>query len=104
METLVEQRHNTRTDLAWPVNVWMPQANRFFNGQSDNISKSGVLIALPATTPVKAGFLLEMNFPRTEELAQKKGSYSRLKMGKVVRVERENLLSNAKINVAVQFV
>ena len=47
METsVIEQRKDARSDLAWPVSVWLPEANRFFNGKSINISKSGYKFGL----------------------------------------------------------
>ena len=103
METLVEQRTDTRTSLAWPVSIWLPEANRIFNGQSTNISKTGVLLRLPMTTPVRVGQVVEINFPRTASLAEKKGQFARIKKGMIVRVERKDLLKDANIGVAVQF-
>ena len=103
METLVEQRKETRTELSWPVSIWLPEANRFFNGRSSNISKTGVFVTVPITTPVRAGHLVEINFPRTTALAKRKGTFARIKGGKVVRVERRNMLKDANIGVAVRF-
>jgi len=103
METLIEQRRDTRTDLCWPVSLWLPDANRFFNGRSSNISKTGVFITLPMTVPVKAGNTVEINFPRTEALAKEKGRFARIKSGKVVRIERKDMLKNANIGVAIAF-
>lgn len=103
METLVEQRKDTRTQLSWPVSIWLPEANRFFNGRSGNISKTGVFVSLPMTTPVRAGHVVELNFPRTIALAKEKGGFARIKKGKVVRVERGNILKDANIGVAIQF-
>jgi len=103
METLVEQRKNNRTTLSWPVSVWVPQANRFFNGRSTNISKTGVYVRVPMTVPVQAGHMVELNFPRTTMLAEQKGRFARIKTGKVVRVEREDMLRDANIGLAVQF-
>jgi hypothetical protein len=103
METLVEQRNDIRTKLSWPVSVWLPEANRFFNGRSSNISKNGAFISLPITTPVKAGHVLEINFPRTSALAKEKGQFARIKSGKVVRVERSTVLKDATIGIAVAF-
>jgi hypothetical protein len=103
METITEQRMDTRTNLAWPVSIWLPEANRFFNGQSLNISKTGVFLSVPVTTPVHAGNIVELNFPRTETLARQKGGFARIKTGKVVRIERRNMLKDANIGVAVQF-
>ena len=55
METLIEQRKDARTKLSWPVSLWLPEANRFFNGRSANISKRGVFLIVPMTTPVRIG-------------------------------------------------
>ncbi len=103
METLVEQRKSTRTNLSWPVSIWLPEANRFFNGRSTNISNSGVYVTVAMTMPVRAGNVVEINFPRTMALARKKGQFARIKSGKVVRVERRNMLKDANIGIAIQF-
>lgn len=100
---VIEQRTDTRSDLAWPVSVWLPEASRFFNGKSKNISRGGVFIELPMTTPVRAGHEIEINFPRTAALAREKGKYARIKSGKVVRVDRSNMLEEASIGLAVEF-
>jgi len=103
METLVEQRKETRTTLSWPVSIWLPEANRFFNGRSVNISKTGVYLKLPMTTPVRTGQVVELNFPRTQALAKEKGGYARIRTGKIVRVERANVLEDATVGVAIRF-
>lgn len=103
MDTLIESRSDTRTELSWPVSVWLPQANRFFNGRSSNISKKGVFVSLPMTAPVRDGNIMEVNFPRTSALASEKGQFARIKTGKVVRIERSNILQDASIGVAVEF-
>jgi hypothetical protein len=103
METLVEQRNETRTELSWPVSVWLPDANRFFNGRSVNVSKGGTYLRLPMTTPLRQGNVIEINFPRTSALAEEKGQYARIKKGKILRVDRMSMLRDAKIGVAVQF-
>ena len=104
METaVIEQRKDVRSDLAWPVSLWLPEANRFFNGKSVNISKGGAYVSVPITTPVRAGHEIEMNFPRTASLAREKGQYARIKTGKVLRVERDKMLESANIGLAIQF-
>ena len=103
METVVEHRKQARTDMLWPVSAWIPQANRFFNGRSTNVSKTGAFVRLPVTTPVRQGQLIELNFPRTETLAKEKGQFARIKIGTVVRVNRKDILNEANVGVAVQF-
>jgi hypothetical protein len=85
------------------VSVWLPEANRFFNGRSSNISKTGVFVTVPITMPVRLGHIVEINFPRTVTLAKQKGQFARIKSGKVVRVDRKNMLKDARIGVAIAF-
>lgn len=101
--TIVEQRRNVRSDIAWPVSIWMPEANRFFNGKSVNVSKSGAYISVPLTAPVREGHEIEVNFPRTMSLAKQKGQYARIKNARVIRVDRRQLLQEGAIGVAIQF-
>ena len=103
MEALVEQRKESRSTLSWPVSIWVPQANRFFNGRSCNVSKTGVFVKLPLTAPVRLGHIVELNFPRTSALAKEKGQFARIKKGKVVRVDRKNVLDTAEIGVGIAF-
>lgn len=103
VETVLEQRRETRTEMAWPVSIWMPEANRFANGRIANISKGGVYFDMPVTSPVREGSIVEINFPRSSKLAKEKGQYARIKSGKVVRVERRNMIKDASVGVAVQF-
>ena len=103
MQALTEQRKDNRSSVSWPVSVWVPEANRFFNGRSCNISRTGVFITLPVTAPVRVGHTVELNFPRTVALAEEKGQFARIKSGKVVRVDRKNLLESAQIGVGIAF-
>jgi len=103
METSVEQRREMRTDLSWPVSVWLPEASRFFNGRSANISKVGAFITVPMTTPVRRGSIVELNFPRTDALAEQKGQFARIKRGRVVRVDRRRTLDEAMIGLGIAF-
>lgn len=102
--TLIEQRQDVRSDLSWPVSIWLPEANRFFTGRSVNVSKGGAYISVPMTTPVRPGHEVEVNFPRTMSLARQKGQYARIKMGKILRVDRTEMLRNGSIGLAIQFV
>jgi hypothetical protein len=101
--TIVEQRHSVRSDIAWPVSIWMPEANRFFNGKSINVSKGGAYVSVPMTAPVREGHEVEVNFPRTMSLAKQKGQYARIKNARVIRVDRRQMLQDGSIGIALQF-
>ena len=103
LDTTLEQRREARTTLAWPVSVWVPKANRFFNGQSANISKTGAFLKVPTTTPLNTGSIVELNFPRTSKLAAVKGQYARIKRGRVVRIDRDTTLDDANIGIGIAF-
>jgi hypothetical protein len=85
--TTVEQRQQIRQDLSWPISIWLPEANRFFNGKSVNVSKGGAFISVPMTTPVAA----------------EKGQYARIKNARVLRVDRKQMLNAGSIGIAVEF-
>ncbi len=103
MGTSVEQRREERTNLAWPVSVWLPEASRFFNGRSANISKVGAFVTVPMTTPVRRGSVVELNFPRSDALAERKGQFARIRKGRVVRVDRRSTLEDASIGLGIAF-
>lgn len=103
LETITENRQSNRTELSWPVSMWLPEANRFFNGKTVNVARGGVLLSMPMTAPIRPGNIVEINFPRTTSLARKKGQFARIKAGKVLRVNRDTLTADATICVAVQF-
>jgi PilZ domain len=103
MDTAVEHRSERRTDLAWPVSIWLPEASRFFNGRSANISKVGAFVTVPMTTPVRRGSTVELNFPRADALAERKGQFARIRRGRVVRVDRKTTLEDATIGLGIAF-
>ena len=103
MKTSTENRREMRTDLCWPVSIWLPEAKRFFNARSANISKSGVYLNTSVATPIRTGHMVELNFPRTDKLAEEKGGYARIKYGRVVRIDRANMLKDATMGIAVAF-
>jgi hypothetical protein len=55
------------------------------------------------TTPVHPGNVVELNFPRTTGLAKEKGQFARIRKGRVVRVERRNILKDASIGLGIAF-
>ena len=68
-----------------------------------NVSMEGALISLPLQTPVCEGQDVEINFPRTEMLAKDKGSYSRIKTARVVRIDRSDAVDKAVVKIGLQF-
>jgi hypothetical protein len=103
MACICEHCNSERTEICWPISVWHPKALRFFNGQSNNVSSNGALVVLPMSVPIREGQDLEINFPRTEPVAHKKGQFARIKKGRVIRVDRSESLNSAKVKIALEF-
>ena len=49
------------------------------------------------TAPVRTGHLVELNFPRTMALAKQKGQFARIKIAKIVRIDRSHITEDAHI-------
>ena len=103
MLSAFEQRQAERWPVSWPVSVWHPQAGRFFNGRSINVSSDGALLTMPLRVPLREGQNLELNFPRSEGLAETKGGFARIKTARVIRVDRSDLISGAAVKVGLVF-
>ena len=82
-----EKRKSRRSNLSWPISVWVPRLNRFSNCNLKNISSGGCLAEKRISFGFKMGEIVEVNFPRTDRLAKLKGTYSRIKTAKVVRIK-----------------
>ena len=105
METaVVEQRRDARSELALPVSVLLPEANRFSRPERQRQQGRRLHFRPDRPPPSGPGHEVEINFPRTTSLARQKGQYARIKSGKVLRVERKNMFEGANIGLAVQFV
>ena len=103
MVCMNEQREAERMRVDWPISVWHPKASRFFNGHSVNVSRKGALALLPLKAPIREGQELEINFPRSEKLAEDKGAAARIKSAKVLRIDRYESITSATIKVALSF-
>ena len=101
--TINEQRTAKRSSVNWPVSVWHAKAAQFFNGRSVDVSRAGVLITIPMKVPIHEGQNLEINFPRTEQLARQKGRFARVKNARVVRIDRSDALRSANVKVGLSF-
>ncbi len=98
-----EQRSEVRSEVWWPVSLYHPKASKFFNGCSVDVSRGGALVQMPMATPICEGQVVEVNFPRRDNLAQSKGAYARVKSARVVRIDRGSSLESATIKVGLMF-
>lgn len=57
---LSERRHGLRIRRNHPIKVYEPNLGRYFGGQTEDISSSGLRIELPASAPVRTGKVLNV--------------------------------------------
>ena len=57
---LSERRHGLRIRRNHPIKVYEPRLGRYFGGQTEDISSSGLRIELPASAPIRAGKILNV--------------------------------------------
>ena len=103
MTCTYEQRNAQRKVVNWPVSVWHPQAERFFNGRSANISSGGTLLLLPMKAPIREGQEIEINFPHDDNLDLQDDKETYVKKARVVRVDRAEAVHSATIKVGLEF-
>lgn len=100
--SIQERRKHARHPLCMGLRFHHPQSQREFPGRTVDISQSGLLMYVPARTPLKVGDALELNLgsmPRPEYATLGANPVQ----ATVVRVARETLLATGQIAVGVKF-
>ncbi len=86
-----ERRSDPRYHIDWPVLVCGDSQGREFSGRGQNLSRSGALVVLPLSVPLRPGQTVQMTLqPRTPGSSgpsPKRGVETRT--ARVVRVQRE---------------
>ncbi len=96
-----DRRRHLRVPLSAKVTLYHVPSKRTFPARSVDISESGMLMYVPAGTPVSLGQEVELTIePRVTAQA---APAAQLRHGKVVRVDRPLMLKTAHLPVAVQF-
>jgi hypothetical protein len=57
----IERRRGLRIRQQRPVKVYEPTTSRYFGGQTEDVSSTGLRIELPAFTPVREGQTLSVH-------------------------------------------
>lgn len=60
-QTGAERRRGLRIAQARPVKVYEPHASRYFGGQTEDVSATGLRLELPASAPILPGRLLSLH-------------------------------------------
>ena len=101
-DTISERRRGLRVRQQRPVKVFEPLGSRFFGGQTEDISSTGLRIELPAYAAVRAGETLSIHVGlshRGETLANRR----QMMPVRVVWVSRDPAGKSATLEAGVEF-
>ena len=97
-----ERRAHRRYPLATSISFFHDQSQRNFPGRCIDVSDGGMMMYIPATSPIQAGQAIRLavgsiDRPEFAELGEKTVDAT------VVRVDRHSLLTFGHIAVSVKF-
>src|SRR5882672_7529845 len=61
-----ERRRGLRINQSRPVKVFEPSAGRYFGGQTEDVSSTGLRLELPLSAPVREGRILSIHVGLSE--------------------------------------
>jgi hypothetical protein len=96
----LERRRGLRIRQARPIKLYEPAGARYFGGQTEDISATGLRIELPASAPVRAGNIVNVHVglnPAGQTLANRKSVLP----AKIVWVDRSD---RSRVTAGVEFI
>ena len=98
----IERRRGLRINQARPIKVFEPTASRYYGGQTEDVSSTGLRIELPRSAALSAGKVLSVHVGLSssgETLANRR----QMIPARVVWVRRHNNGSDAKLTAGLEF-
>ena len=99
----IERRRGFRVQQNRPIKIYEASGSRYFGGQTQDISSTGLRLELPASMPVRAGKLVSVHVGLSESgnpLANRRDMIP----ARVVWVNRSNKTDVKTMSVGVEFV
>src|SRR5947209_5884089 len=99
-----ERRRGLRIRQHRPIKIFEPTTHRYFGGQTEDVSATGLRIELPRATPVQIGNLVNVHVglsERGESLANRR----QMIPARVVWVDRSRALrDNGRVTAGIEFI
>ena len=99
---LPERRRGLRIRQARPIKVFEPTLGRYFGGQTEDISSTGLRVELPLSTPILPGRRLEIHVGQSgagESLAIRR----QMIMARIIWIDRAATAARGRLIAGVQF-
>jgi hypothetical protein len=98
----IERRRGLRIRQNRPVKIFDAAAARYFGGQTQNVSATGLRVQLPAYAPLEPGDELSIHVG-LNELGQQLANRRQMIPSRVVWVNRQDAPVHGKIEAGVEF-
>ncbi|HEV2294647.1 MAG TPA: PilZ domain-containing protein [Tepidisphaeraceae bacterium] len=97
-----ERRRGLRIRQNRPIKVLEPTTSRYFGGQTEDISTTGLRIELPASMPVRAGKMLSVHVG-VNSSGQSLANRRQMIPAKVVWVDRRAKFEQGRLIAGIEF-
>ncbi len=101
--TTNERRRGLRIRQSRPIKVYEPTVSRYFPGQTEDISATGLRIELPVSTPISTGRVLDIHVGADEtghSLAHRRHMMS----ARVIWIDRLSSVLRGRLVAGVEFI
>jgi hypothetical protein len=98
-----ERRRGLRVRQARPVKVFEPAASKYYGGQTEDISVTGLRIELPASAPLAEGEVLNIHVGPSHA-GQALANRRQMMQARVVWVDRHDSLRTGRLCAGIEFV
>jgi len=98
----IERRRGLRIQQTRPIKVFEPTGSRYFGGQTQDVSSTGLRLKLPASMPVRPGKLLSIHVGLSET-GQTLANRRNMIPARVVWVNRPQQTDARTLSIGVEF-
>jgi hypothetical protein len=98
----IERRRGMRLRQARPIKVYEPGVSRYFGGQTQDVSSTGLRLELPSAMPVRPGKLLSVHVGLSDK-GQALANRRQMIPARVVWVDRSNDLTHRTLSAGIEF-
>jgi hypothetical protein len=97
-----ERRRGLRIRQLRPIKVLEPTTSRYFGGQTEDISSTGLRIELPASMPIRPGKVVSVHVG-ANSTGQMLANRRQMIPAKVVWVDRRSKFDNGRLVAGIEF-
>ena len=98
----IERRRGLRIQQTRPIKVFEPTGSRYFGGQTQDVSSTGLRLKLPCSMPVRPGKLLSIHVGLSET-GQTLANRRNMIPARVVWVNRPRETDARTLSIGVEF-